>query len=201
MNKAVIVMMVLLFFANKSTGAVYAYVPFEQLVSEAELIVTGVIVDKQYSKKESVINRYERSPVTNEMVIVESANYMEQFTDYQLEIDEVIKGASDSEIISIEAVGGCDENTGICMDMSSGYSYEIGSKVFILLKKRADRDFYQSTVGGLTAYLVTEDDRIYKYREELELIGGSSFEAREKPDPKRLIEIKTMVDELLKQEK
>jgi len=93
--------------------------------------------------------------------------------------------------IKIEAVGGCDDD-GMCISSRAGYTYEIGGRVFILLKKRSDRNYYQSTQGGLTAYLVTDDGRIYKYKESLELIGGNGFDSKMKPRPKTFTQIKSL---------
>jgi len=64
--------------------ASFAYVPFKDLLAEAEYIVTGEVIDKQFQKKPSVMNRYARNAVTGKNEVVESTEYMAQFTDYEL---------------------------------------------------------------------------------------------------------------------
>jgi hypothetical protein len=171
----------------------FIYVPFEELLAEAELVVTGKIIDKQYVKKESVMFRYERSRVTDEAMVVGSKKYIEQFTEYQIEINEVIKGEVDSDVINIDTIGGCDDETGVCLSVSTGYSFELGSQVFMLLRKRDDWDFCQSTHGGYTVYLVTDEGRVYKNAEQLEYIKFNGFDDSKKPSPQSIDQIKTIV--------
>jgi|GEM_PF-3035206 len=171
--------------------ASFVYVPFDQLLAEAELIVTGVIIDKKYVKKESEMGILEHNPISGERIIRYST-YMGQFTDYQLQVDEIIKGSTNSDVLNIDAIGGCEDE--ICVTDSSSYSYEIGDRVFILLKKRTDRPFYQSTRQGYTAYFLSEDGRIYRHPDELEIINGAGFERSPQPEPETLEEIKAMLE-------
>lgn len=175
-------------------SASFIYVPFEQLVAEADYIVMGEIIDKQYQKKASVMNRYASNPVTGLREVVESSQYMTMFTDYDLRIHEVIKGELNwGSIIKIDEMGGCDEDEGVCSSLSTGYAYSVGSQVLIFLKKRAGRDFFYSTEGGLTAYLVTDNGRIYQFPEELEKISSQNFSDDNEGKPKTTDELIKLV--------
>ncbi|MCX7546149.1 hypothetical protein [Marinicella gelatinilytica] len=169
----------------------FFYIPFDELLVEAELIVTGEIIEKDYVKKETLKNWSIRNPVTGQME-TKSEIKMGVFTDYELHLDEIFKGSIKADIIHIEESGGCYD--GICATASTGYQYEIGDQVFILLKKRADRPFYQSTRQGYTAYYLSDDGRIYKSHESLEIINGAGFERSPPPEPETLEEIEAMLN-------
>lgn len=175
-----------------SVKASFMYVPFENLLSEAELIVTGEIIDKRFVKKEVTRNVDDRSTEKGESVITSMEKNMVRRTEFLLKVDEVLKGTITTDVINIEARGGCDE-TGICVTGSTHYSYDVGDKVFIMLKKINDSTFYESTRMAYTAYKVTESGRIYKTLEGLETISGAGFESQQTSDPNTLIEIKEII--------
>lgn len=180
-----------LILINLTTQASFIYAPLEELLAEADLIVAGEIIHKDYVKKETLNNWSIRDPVTGQME-TKSEIKMGIFTDYELHVDEVLKGLIKTDIIDIEESGGCYD--GICVTDSTGYQYEIGDRIFILLKKRADRPFYQSTRQGYTAYYLSDDGRIYRHSDELEIINGAGFERSPQPEPETLEEIKAVLD-------
>ena len=180
-----------LILINLTTQASFIYAPFKELLAEAELIVAGEIIHKDYVGKETLNNWSIRNPVTGQME-TKSEIKMGVFTDYELHVDEIFKGSIKADIIHIEESGGCYD--GICVTDSTGYQYEIGDRIFILLKKRADQHFYQSTRQGYTAYYLSDDGRIYRHSDELEIINGAGFERSPQPEPETLEDIKAVLD-------
>ena len=174
--------------------ASFIYVSFEQLLAEAELIVTGEIVHKAYVRKESVNNSTIHHPDTG-LIEEKSSLEMGVFTDYELRVDEVLKGSVKTDTIDIEESGGCYD--GICARGSTDYYYEVGDRVFILLKEKMNRPLYQSSGAGYTAYFLTDDGKIFKHPDQLELINGSGFERTNPPRPTTLEEIKAILDKQL----
>ncbi|MCX7544877.1 hypothetical protein [Marinicella gelatinilytica] len=172
--------------------ASFFYVPFDQLLAEAELIVTGEIIHKSYVKKETLNNWSVRNHLMGQMES-KSKIKMGVFTDYELHVDEVFKGLIKVDIIDIEESGGCYD--GICATSSADYYYEVGDRVFIFLKERADRPYYRSTRKGYTAYFLSDDGRIYRNPDKVKIINGSGFERTHSPKPTTLEEIRTLLAE------
>lgn len=185
-----------LFLIQSSAQASFVYVPFEHLLADAELVVSGTIIDKKYSEKKSTGLIFEQNSVTGDSYIKETVEYDAFFTDYELHVDEVLKGNVANDVIQIEAGGGCDDE-GYCRRLSTGYELEEGDRVFMLLKKDKNGVFYVSVQGGNTVYYLTDDRKIYNHPDSLEYINSQGFDNNRRPAPQNLIEIK----EIIKQQK
>ncbi|MCX7544707.1 hypothetical protein [Marinicella gelatinilytica] len=181
-----------LFLIHCSAHASFVFVPFEQLLADAELVVSGTIIDKKCSEKKSTGLIFEQNPITGESYIKETVEYDAFFTDYELHVDEILKGGVAIDVIQIEAGGGCDDE-GYCRRLSTGYELEVGDRVFMLLKKDKGGVFYVSVQGGNTVYYLTDNSQIYNHHDNLEYIYGQSFDSNRRPVPQNLIEIKEII--------
>src|SRR5690554_1208721 len=183
-----------LFLIHCTAQASFAYVPFDELLVQAELIVSGEIIDMKYSKRMSTGMIFEQNPTTGESYIKERFEYDSIFTEYEILVDEALKGSVTPDVIQIAAGGGCDDK-GYCMSVSTGYELEIGDRVFMLLKKDKDGVFYMSIQGGNTVFYLTDDNQIYRHLDSLDYIQGQGFDNNRRPEPQKLSQIRDIINQ------
>ena len=135
LNQFKVVLCVLMILTNPTpVKASFAYVPFIDLVNEAEYIIQGKIINKAYKKE----TRERNLLIYNEDGTVDKIPQWKKgiYTDYQLKIKEAYKGNISQDVIIVEASGGCDVDVdgGMCVSSSVGYGFETGQQVLIFLE-------------------------------------------------------------------
>lgn len=176
--------------------AIYAEVPFEDLVHQAAYIVQAEVISKTHKKVQRAHQVYNGKNKKSELVTA-----LRSVTAYELKVKSMLKGKIKDEVVTIESGNHCNPETGVCVSGSLDYWLEIGDKTLIFLNYHKEYDIYKSSGNGRTVYFYNDQGVVFHDPKELELTDTHPTKSFQGQTPFHIDQLKPVIEKVSKMHK